>query len=374
MIADLADKLALQMPKLSAASTDSLYRILGDKVHIVNPLDYHTYIWGDREALTGCFTAILSNDFDCAILVIDYPREGECSLANWEMAERALIDARDATGCTALIVATLPENIPRQARDRLVEAGIAPMQGLNECLTAIRGAADFARHCDNVAGIRPVDVAPPVNGQPTTMSEWDAKRAVSAHGLAVPEALLCSPDDAVDAAETLGYPLVAKIVSPEIAHKTEIGGVILDLQNPQQVAEAAIRLGKIGNDLMLERMAPRAVAEFIVGVQRDPQFGLALVIGAGGTLTELLDDAVSLLLPVSREDLSEAIHSLKISKIINGFRGRPGGDREALIDSIMAVASYAEANKHSLVELDINPLLVLEDGAIAVDAFISCVP
>ncbi|MBT8076929.1 MAG: acetate--CoA ligase family protein, partial [Gammaproteobacteria bacterium] len=255
-----------------------------------------------------------------------------------------------------------------------IKAGIAPMQGLNECLAAIRGAADFAAACKNVGEIQPVDVAPRADGQPTCLNEWDAKRAVAAHGLPIPDGAICRPGDAAANADDLGYPLVAKILSTEIAHKTEVGGVILDLQDAGQVAAAAARLGQIGDTVLLERMARAPIVELLVGVRRDPQFGLALVIGAGGTLTELLDDSVSLLFPVSREDLSRAIDSLRISRMINGFRGGPAGDREAAIDAIAAVASYAEANRDSLVELDINPLLVLEDGAIAVDAFISRLP
>ncbi|MBT8078059.1 MAG: CoA-binding protein, partial [Gammaproteobacteria bacterium] len=122
MIADLADNEGLDLPPLSKSSADALHGVLGDRVHIVNPLDYHTYVWGNREALTACFTAMLGNDYDCALLVIDYPRGDQCALANWEMAEQALIDARDTTGRISMIVATLPENFPREARERLIKA------------------------------------------------------------------------------------------------------------------------------------------------------------------------------------------------------------------------------------------------------------
>jgi hypothetical protein len=113
-----------------------------------------------------------------------------------------------------------------------------------------------------------------------------------------------------------------------------------------------------------------AVAELIVGVTRGAPFGPALTIGAGGVLVELLDDSATLLLPATRADIARALRSLRCFPLLDGYRGRPGGDVEATVDAILAVARYAEANARSLVELDVNPLLVLPSGAVAVDALI----
>ena len=122
---------------------------------------------------------------------------------------------------------------------------------------------------------------------------------------------------------------------------------------------------------MVEQMISGAVCELIIGVKRDPQFGLALVIGAGGILTELLDDSSTLLLPTNRAEIDRALDGLKISRLINGYRGKQG-DRAAVIGAIEAVAAFAEAHASRIEELDINPLLVLPPGkgAVAVDALI----
>ena len=177
-------------------------------------------------------------------------------------------------------------------------------------------------------------------------------------------------ENASEIAAKLGFPLVAKVASAEIVHKTEIGGVRLNLQNAQEVHAAVSDLQVHSGEILLEKMSAPPVAELIVGIKRDPQFGLALVMGAGGIFAELVNDAVSLLLPASRDDLVQALHSLRIYSVIKGFRGNVGGDEGAIIDAIDAVVRFAEAHRDSLLELDVNPLQVLQDGVLAVDAFV----
>jgi len=373
MIADMAERVGLDMPALSGTSAARLHDILGDRVHIANPLDYDVFIWSDRDALFACFSAMLSNHYDCTVLVIDYPRPDICSLDHWEIAEQALTDACKATGQRAIIVATLPENIPAIARDRLLQAGIAPMQGLNECLAAIRYAAQIGaaqRRADEIMAL-PAPAA--VAGEVRVLCEWDSKQALAAHGLPLPVGKLCSAGNAAQAASTIGYPVVVKAVAADLAHKTEAGGVTLNINDAQALERAVSKMSHLSGQFLVEKMAATPVAELIVGIKRDPVFGLCLVIGAGGVLVELLGDSAMLLLPVSRRDIEEAVASLKVSRLLGGFRGRPAGDIDAAISAIEVIAAYAEANRDSLIELDVNPLLVLPagQGAIAVDALIS---
>ena len=128
-------------------------------------------------------------------------------------------------------------------------------------------------------------------------------------------------------------------------------------------------MSKLGPDLLVEKMVQGAVAELIVGVKRDPQFGLALVVGAGGILTELLKDSATLLLPTNQSEIIRALTSLRIWKLVEGYRGK-SGDAEAIIKSVEAVATFAAAYETTLEELDINPLFVLPQGAVAADALI----
>ncbi len=208
---------------------------------------------------------------------------------------------------------------------------------------------------------------------PSTLTEFAAKKILKKFGLAIPRGAVCSPKDAVRTAEKIGYPVTLKVSSSTIAHKTEAGGVALNLTTVKAVREAAARMGKLADEILVERMVTDVVAELIIGLKRDPQFGLALVVGAGGILTELLQDSATLLLPTTRTEIVHACEGLKVWKLIEGFRGR-SGDKEAVFSAIEAVASFAHAYNDQIEELDINPLLVLKKGAMAVDALIKVKP
>jgi len=177
---------------------------------------------------------------------------------------------------------------------------------------------------------------------------------------------------AVRAADEIGYPVVMKAYGAHLAHKSDVGGVILDLRSAQQAALAAERLSQLSGQVLVEQMITDGVAEILAGLIVDPQFGQTLVIGAGGVLTELLKDSVSLLPPWDHDAIEAAIDRLTVSKLLAGFRGRPRGDRNALVAAIIAVARYAEANLNTLLEIDVNPIIVRPQGrgAIAVDALI----
>ena len=191
-------------------------------------------------------------------------------------------------------------------------------------------------------------------------------------GLPVPRGMVVSAAEAAGVANSLGYPLVVKAVSAQLAHKTEAGGVQLNVQNAEGVRAAVARMAALSDRFLVEQMATQVVAEIIVGVQRDAQFGLSLTLGAGGVLVELLQDVQTLLFPVARADVQSALHALKAWPLLAGFRGKSAGDVEALVDAVLAIAAYAQANTHTLLELDVNPVLVMPEGqgVLAVDALI----
>ncbi len=158
-----------------------------------------------------------------------------------------------------------------------------------------------------------------------------------------------------------------------------MGAVVLDLQSADEVKRASASISRsvaAGNGkverFLVERMVTGAVAELIIGIKRDAQFGPAMVIGAGGVLVELIADSVSLLLPTDRDAVTKAIESLSAIKLIKGFRGGEAGDMTAVVDAVLSVAEFAESNRQRLMELDINPLLVLPQGqgVVAADALI----
>jgi acetyl-CoA synthetase len=373
LMADLAQVRALEMPQLPAPARDHLLAVLGDKVTVANPLDYHTYIWGDLAAQTACFTGVLECGFDMHLLVLDFPRADRCDGSSWQTTLDAFIAAKQATGSAAAVVASLPEGMPDTVARQLLEHGIAPMQGTADCMDAVSHAWRIGAVATRRAILQALPdhraIAP---GEIRLLNEVMSKQALKIFGVAVPRGEVVSADEAAVAAARIGYPVVVKAVSDTLAHKTEAGGVQLNLRTAEQVAAAVASMAALSDRFLVESMATGAVAEMIVGVGRDPQFGLYLTLGAGGILVELLKDSRILLLPVSSDEVSAAMRSLRIWPLLEGFRGRPAADVEALIDAVLAVADYAIAHAHQLQELDVNPLLALPAGCgvLAVDALI----
>lgn len=391
LVADLAQPRGLELPELPLPARRRLHKLLGDKVSVANPLDYHTYIWGDAAAQTECFAGLLDCRFDMHLLVLDFPRADRCDGATWQTSVDAFVAAHAACHAAAGVVASLPEGLPGEVARQLLAHGIAPMQGIAECLDAVRHAADIGAAQSRASDLQPLLALPPVaglrpedgshelgdSGRLATSSmqlldEAASKQALAAFGVPVPKGAVVSAAEAGAYADALGYPVVVKAVSTTLAHKTEAGGVCLNLQSAQEVVTAVAAMARLSDRFLVEQMAGSVVAEIIVGVQRDAQFGLALTVGTGGIFVELLKDVATLLLPVSRADVRQALESLKTWPLMTGFRGRPAGDIEALLDAVMSIAAYAQANADHLRELDVNPLLVLPQGrgVLAVDALI----
>jgi acetyl-CoA synthetase len=178
-------------------------------------------------------------------------------------------------------------------------------------------------------------------------------------------------EGAVKAAREIGFPVVAK--AQGIAHKTDVGALELNLESVEDVEAAASRLLQLSQRCLIEKMVDGVVTELIVGVTRDEQFGPHLVVGGGGIFVEILKDSRSLLLPVSREEVLEALEGLRCAPLFQGYRGNPRGDLAAAADVVLAVAAFVEDNSSSVAELDINPLMVLAEGrgVVAADALIS---
>jgi len=223
---------------------------------------------------------------------------------------------------------------------------------------------------DPSALLRP---GPPAHGGSRLYDEWESKRMLAAHGLTVPDgALVTTATEAVAAAEALGYPVAVKAVSAEMAHKTEHGAVALNLIDGDAVDAAATRMLAISGRVLVESMVTDGVAELIVGVDRDAQFGPYLVVGFGGVLVELIQDSHTLLLPTDRGEVLAALQSLKTAPMLTGHRGLPRADLDAALDAVMAVAAFAADHADTILELDVNPLIVRAQGkgAVAADALV----
>lgn len=163
-----------------------------------------------------------------------------------------------------------------------------------------------------------------------------------------------------------GLPVVLK--AEGMAHKTEAGGVAVGLRTEAKVIQAACVMPS--DTFLVEEMISGGVAELLIGVLRDPAHGFVLTIGAGGTLTEILDDAASVLLPASDDEIMDALNSLRIAPVLHGYRGEPGVDMAEILRATGAVQAYVAAEAARLEEVEINPLICTPDRAVAVDALI----
>jgi acyl-CoA synthetase (NDP forming) len=340
-------------------------------VTIANPLDYHTFVWGNREKQATAFAAMMEGGYAINLVVLDFPRLDRCDAADWETTCQAVIEAARTTGARAGIVASLGENMPEATALFLMKAGIVPFFGIEEALDAIETAADIGAAWKKPASPRLLDGSGVAAGDAITLSEHEAKVELAASGLKVPEGkTAATAEEAAAAAETLGFPVVLKGLG--VAHKTEAGAVKLNLASRQEVLAAASTMAGVASGYLVEKMVGKPVAELIIGAMRDPVAGPVLTIGAGGILVELLDDSAILTLPTTPEAIREAIGGLKIRKLLDGYRGGPTADFAALTEAVAAAASYVVSNASKLEELDINPLMVLPNGqgAVAADALI----
>ncbi len=386
MAADYCDAAGLELPQPTPVAADAVRAVLPDYGAVSNPLDFTAVMWGQQEPLTRIFTTLMADTVDKAVLVLDGPWGGPLAGSAHEKMGDALIAARDANGVPVATVSVTPESVSAEFRKKMIAAGIAPLQGAHDAFRVIAAAAQHAGWRDALLdGERPL----PLNSARALdatvvklLDEYAAKSALSAYGLRVPESRVAALSDVGAAAEAVGFPLVVKALHPKLAHKTEAGGVALHIADAGAAEAAARRIrGSVAlydpsiaiDRFLVERMAGRAVAELIVGVKRDPQFGPCLVIGAGGVLVELLRSSVTMLLPVRRAEVEAVLCGGVLGRLLGGFRGAPAGDVAAAVDAVMAVAAFAEAHCDTLMELDVNPLLVLPEwqGALAVDALIA---
>lgn len=339
-------------------------------VSISNPFDYHTFDWGNGERLEQTFTAVMDSGFDLTCLVLDFPRSQLGPAPEWDVAWQALANAAVASGHPAAVLATLAECMPEEQCDRIMSAGLIPLLGIDDALSAIEAAAFIGE-------TKPRPVLPQSSAQgrhrTLTLNEAQSKQLLQEYGVVFPERRLCrTAADALAFWRRVNRPIAMKAVDAALLHKTEVGAVRLDLDSEQAVTHAFSHLAGQGSGVLAEVMVSGGVVEMIIGAARDSVLGLHMVIGAGGTLTELFDDAAILLLPVERGEIEQALVSLRVARILRGWRGAPAADISAVVDTVLNVQRFVIARLDTVEEIDINPLIVRPDkhGACAVDAVI----
>ena len=355
LVADLAAPFGIDFPPVPEPVRSRLAEILGPIVTVANPLDYHTFIWGDGPRTTDVFTTMLSG-YDAGIYIIDPPRKDRCDPSGYQPALDAIVSAQKTTGKPALPVASMAENFDEAHATLLMDQGVVTLMGLETALAAIKAAQVPA----GPEGWRPLRPLAPRESR--MLSEGEGKALLAAAGVAVPQAVSGTLAEVTEGAAGLTAPYAVKGLG--FAHKTEAGAVRLGLTS---LAGQAEMVGATG--YLLEEMVTGSVAEILVGLRRDPVYGVSLTLGMGGVTAEVLADTVTLILPASADDILAGMRKLRLWPLLDGYRGRKRADVRALAALAVRLGEVMAADA-SLEEIEINPVMVRESGAVAVDALI----
>jgi acetate---CoA ligase (ADP-forming) len=374
MAADAARNLRLDFAPIPAASAGGLRELLSERVHISNPFDFHTHVWFDYPRQRAMFSVAQRAGFDATAFLLDCPPAGADDSTYVRVIEE-FVAALPGAPTRAVVISSLPESLSPATRELCLAAGVVPLQGQREALEALDLAAAVGEAWQQGAEVQLLRPRAPPSA-PESMGEYQAKQAIAAFGVPVPRGRLVAAADAAQAATALGFPVVIKAADAALEHKTDSGGVVLNVRTAAEAELAAARLEALSDTLLVEEMVSDGVAEILVGISVDPQFGQLLVLGAGGVLTELLRDSVTLLPPFSAAGIRAALGRLRAFPLLAGYRGRPRADVEALVQAVLGCTRYACANLGHLAGLDLNPVIVRPEGrgVVAVDALIRLVP
>lgn len=269
------------------------------------------------------------------------------------------------------------------ARTVFRDAGVPFVDAIDTAVRVLHGWSRWATPAPSVDEEPWLQVALPARAPPGSWDERTTKEALASWGIRVNEGRFApDPQQAGQQARSLRPPLVLKVVSAQIVHKSDAGGVVLDLRDATEVVEAAIRMASAIRDhspdavidgYLVQEQAAGGI-ELLVGARRDPQFGMMLVLGAGGLWTELLSDVSIAPAPVSPSKARAMLQELRIAPLLAGARGRPAVDWTALCETISRFSVGAAGSAADLSEIEINPLIARPDGCVAVDARAKSVP
>jgi acyl-CoA synthetase (NDP forming) len=375
VLADLTAGTGVTVPAISAATGARLAELLPFGSPL-NPCDLTGEVAKKPHLAAEVYRAF---DDDDAIDTVVYARKELTGQAGREAAE-LLVQAATA-GTASLVVYVMDGDANEDERATYRSHGVPIFASGAELVTAVAALARYAARPvpRSKSGEPPRFLLP--EGPAGVLDELAAKALLGAYGIAFPqEALAKDAEAALEAAAELGYPVAMKIVCDRIPHKTEIGGVLLGVRGPDQVLSGFTELMERGRaaldgdepDGVLVQQQIEDGVEFIAGLVVDEQFGPFILVGTGGVMTELLDDAVLRPAPVSPDEAVQMLDELRGRRLLDGFRGAPPADVDALAATVSALSHLGADHAASLAEVDLNPVLVrpLGAGALAADALV----
>jgi acyl-CoA synthetase (NDP forming) len=382
MAADRAEQFDVPLPQPSDSVREVLLAHIPEFGSARNPCDVTAQILANPESLGACADALLGDPAYGALVV---PQTyGYAPSARRVGVYDSLAAKHGRIACIAWQSEWLEGPGVKEAEEA---EHVALFRSMPSCFAALAAwhwrAAKRAAHTAANAPT-PADTvrragAMLATAAGRTLTEREAKEVLALYGVpVVGERVAQSVDEAVNAAGSLGYPVVLKVESPDLLHKTEAGVVRLNLRNADEVRDAyqvimarakAVTPPPCIAGVLVQTMMPQGV-EMVVGARVDPLFGPLVVVGLGGILVELLHDTALAPAPVTHDEALALLAELKGARLLDGFRGMPPVDRNRLADVICRVAALVADHRDTIAELDVNPLICTGDNITAVDALI----
>lgn len=367
---DLASNAGVSLPALSKPTVARLKKILPDYHAPANPLDTTGLGATSREVFRACLESLCDDPGIGIVAVMQDIRAG-----HWVLRQAAEVTA-EVAGCTSkpvIFFSNTTRHTDPELDEILETANVPVLYGTREVVTALAAATAVPKLREETARTAdlPEDVADSVT---RAMAEpWPEALLRAAGVSAVETRFTTDRAGAIEAASRLGYPVALKAFRRGLEHKSDVGGVRLNIGDEATLGEAVDAVTTSvpnAEGFLLQRMAQGVVAELILGLQRDPVYGWVVLVAAGGELTELLGDVSVRLAPANARTAEEMLRELRMFPLLRGFRGRPVADLEAAVSAIVGMSRLASALEGRLSAFEINPLSVLArgEGAIAVDA------
>jgi acyl-CoA synthetase (NDP forming) len=376
LMADAAVDHGMEVPPMPHAAQNALKAAL-PFANPVNPVDVTAQVFNDLPLIRTNMDLMLAQGGYDSIVAFFTSLAGSPSLSGplRDALAGSLQEHPDALIALSIIA---PPDVVADYED----AGFIVYEDPSRAVAALAALSDFGAafaRCTMAAAV-PETTTPLPRG---AMTEHDAKSVLASAGLPILKEVLASDTAAaVAAADAMGYPVVLKVVSAQITHKTEFGGVALNLADAAAVGEAAEGIlaraavahpEAVIDGLLVAPMAPSGV-EMILGIQRDPVFGSVVMCGFGGIFSEVLNDVTFRAAPFGLDEAVRMIGELKGEAVLDGVRGRPGGDRTALATALVDLSRFAAAHAADLETCDINPFVLHPQGGVALDAVIVGAP
>jgi acyl-CoA synthetase (NDP forming) len=386
--ADKAEAHGVPLPALEAKTASALHQVVPDFGSVANPSDLTAEVLKTSETFGFCLDAFLNDSvFSALVMPMIFAHASSSGARAPTIVEAAARTDRP------LAVVWMNEWYQGPGSDVLdADPRVCMFRSADRCFATLRAWFDWhegrARRQTEAGRRSSLSAEPParailseVKSRGAALSETDSKRILACYGIPIPQEILArDPEQAIVAANRIGGPVAIKIVSPDILHKTEAGGVQLGLSMPENVREAAKNIlasarryapeARI-DGVSVQQMAPAGV-EIVLGVKNDRQFGPLIAAGLGGIMVELLGDTAVRLAPVSDQTARAMLTSLKGHALLSGFRGKPGVDIGGLADTICRLSELAHDLRDVVDQIDVNPVIVSASGVMAADALIVC--